>query len=99
MYWADAQPHQYYQQHQLMLLRYGKDIKRDKINMFDLTRYFVDNGWIKAIDNNGEFYKTYFPFRSFVLTLKGDEYYRLLAIEHGADYGVYRYFDREEAKK
>jgi hypothetical protein len=95
-YWADKLPHKYHEQHILFASRYIKDIKKMKINIIELTRYFVKNGWIKAYGD--DFYKTYFPFRYFIMTDKGDEYFRLLQIIRGGSFSYYRYADRDKMK-
>ena len=96
-FYADALPHRYMDQHQLFYLRYSRDIKKDKVNIIELTRYFVHNGWLEGTEE--DFYKTYFPFRSFEITRKGDEYYRLLSIEYGGNFRYYKYFDRQKEKE
>lgn len=93
---GDFAPHKYYEQHQLFLLQYMHEVKRDKINIKKLLQYCWDNAWVTGVGE--DFNRTIFPFRYFMLTRKGDEFFRILSIEHGGSYSHYKYFDREKAK-
>jgi hypothetical protein len=95
-YFGDKQPHKYYEQHQLFMMRYSRDVKKNKINIINLMRYLVHNGLIMGYGD--DFCKTYFPFRYFILTDKGDEYFRLLQIIRGGNYSYYKYGDRDKMK-
>lgn len=95
-YYADAQPHKFWEQQQLMIIRYKKDLAKYKVNFVEMIRYMVQNGWLMGVGS--EFAKTYFPFRYFVLTKKGDSYFRAMSIEKGSDYHTTKYFDRDDPK-
>jgi hypothetical protein len=95
-YFADKQPHKYYEQHSLFTMRYRSDVKKHKINVISLMRDLVRCGLIMGYGD--DFYKTYFPFRYFILTDKGDEYFRLLQIIRGGNYSYYKYGDRDKMK-
>ena len=96
-YYADKQPHKYHSQHLLFVARYPKEVKKLKLNIIKLTKYCVSNGWLTGVGI--DFYRTYFPFRTFILTDKGDEYFRLLSIIRGGDHSFYKGFDREREKE
>ena len=95
-FYGDKIPHRYFEQHQLFFMRYQKECKRQKINILELTRYAVQNGWLKS--HGRDFYEKNFPMREFVLTEKGDLLYRSLAVERGGAYSHYRYFKRDEER-
>jgi tRNA(Ile)-lysidine synthase TilS/MesJ len=96
-YWADKQPHRFIDQANIFSLAYKKDVLKLKLNIVKLLRYCVQNQWIEGVGSN--FYATCFPFRRFMLTDKGDEFFRILAIEQGGNFSYYRYFDREKNKE
>lgn len=95
-YWADKKPYKYRDQYMLFITRYHRDVKKYKINFDKLMRYFVNNQWIKGVGEG--FYGVKMPFRYFMLTDKGDEYFRLLSVIRGGNFRFYKYFDREKAK-
>ncbi len=93
---GDKQPHRYFEQQQLFVIPNVRDIKKYNINVYKLFKYCVENGWIKGVGRF--FYKVPLPMRNFVLTDKGDLYFRHMSIVRGGEYRYYKYADREDMK-
>lgn len=86
---ADAQPHRFYDQYAMYLTLLKK-------NMIPITRYAMHNGWVKGVGR--DFLKKPLGLRDFILTDKGDDFFRYISIKNGGSYTHYKYFDRELAK-
>jgi len=92
-FWGDKKPHRLFEQ--FVWLKHINRNLRDT-DFLNINRLLFNAGLIKGVGNN------YFKFplvkRTFVLTNKGDDAIRSLAIEQGGDYSYYKNFERRTAK-
>jgi len=86
-WFADKKPHTILEQQVLHFTKYKKNIPK-------LLHYcMVDSNLVKA--NGDDFFNLPFHQRKVIITDKGDQYYRELAIYFGGDFDYYKYYDRD----
>lgn len=95
-YFADNQPHKLWEQQILMLTRYKHQFKREKIDFYKLMRYCIHSGLLMGMGD--DFYKVKLPFRHFIITSKGDNYFREMQMRRSGSVSYYKYFEKDRAK-
>lgn len=83
---ADKSAHKFIDQNQIYAIIM-------KEHMVDIARYAMHNGWIVGIGRS--FLYSPLAFKHFILTEKGDIYFRHMSILSGGDEQYYKYYDRD----
>jgi hypothetical protein len=82
---GDMQPHKFTDQYVMYRTLYKGD-------MIPICRWAMHNGFVVGVGKN--FTKMPLGLRNFRLTDKGDNLFRQINIQQGADQMYYKYFDR-----